>query len=333
MPLLRRIIANELENNEIEDRNFLISPCQNDGTGDGGDKDENIDNYYDIESSRQTSPEDKENICSHSFSNNRVFKWDELSLALQCFLPDDFTYVITEFSILPTESFPGAPKYAYKATVRVDSKTEESAKSWVEKMMMHCCCTYRHTKGRKIESKKVVYKALMHCQHKRKALSLKQQQRAKPQHGRNVLTQDNRRKKTECPSRMIVTVKIPTKKDHRLSEVNPYLLTHLTEIQITFNHNHPIDSAHVLSFRPIAPETKEVFFEIFRKGHTAASAYHWHETKLYLDSSENQLLLADRAFNPTKSDISRLHSEWQKKELGSENGKPMFNQLKLEIEA
>lgn len=117
---------------------------------------------------------------------------------------------------------------------------------------------------------------------------------------------------------MTITVNIPTKKDKMRSGNKPFLLTHPTVVQITFNHNHPIDSAHVLSFRPIAPETKEIFSELFRKGHTASSAYHWHETKLYLDGGEDQILLADRAFNPTKADLSRLYSEWQKKELRSD---------------
>ena len=79
---------------------------------------------------------------------------------------------------------------------------------------------------------------------------------------------------------------------------------------MTFNHNHPLTSAHPLSFRPISEETKEMFRELFRKGHTAASVHHWHETKLYLDGGEDQTLLADKITNPSKSDISRLYTEW-----------------------
>ena len=78
-------------------------------------------------------------------------------------------------------------------------------------------------------------------------------------------------------------------------------------LRVIFNHNHQIDSAHALSFRPISLETRNSFLELFRKGHTAASAHHWYETKLYLDGDEDQPLLADRATNPTKSDVSRLY--------------------------
>ena len=102
---------------------------------------------------------------------------------------------------------------------------------------------------------------------------------------------------------------------------------------MTFNHNHPLALAHVLSFHPISEETKEVFRELFCKGHTAASAHHWHKTKLYLDGGEDQTLLADRTTNPSKSDINRLYTEWQKKELGDDNGKEIFDKLQAEVDA
>ena len=53
---------------------------------------------------------------------------------------------------------------------------------------------------------------------------------------------------------------------------------------------------------------------------------------MFLDS-DDQLTLADRSNNPTKSDFSRLYDEWRKKEIGSDNGKSMFNQLETEISA
>ncbi len=107
-------------------------------------------------------------------------------------------------------------------------------------------------------------------------------------------------------------------------------MTHPTVVQIIFNHNHPIDSAHVLSFRPIAPETNMSFFA---KGTQLLLLIIGTKLNFYLDGGEDQILLADKAFNPTKPDISRLYGEWQKKELGSDNGKLMFDKLQTEIEA
>ena len=358
MPLLRNIIATELENNIIQDRNFLISSqiaadqacdpcCKLEHHLDTDSDNQELEGCNkQIQCTTSTSAEilqeqekapagDKE--CTNFRVSNEICEWEELNPALQSFIPPDdgFTYVITEFVSLSTESFPGSPKYAYKATVRINAVSADSAKSWMQKMMIHSRCTYRHTKGRQVGLKRVMYKALMHCQHKRKILSVKQQQisaEAKSKNSRKILIHDNRQKKTECPSKMTLTVNILTKMDKMRSKNKPFLLTHPTVVQITFNHNHPIDSAHVLSFRPVAPETKEIFYELFRKGHTASS-FHWHETKLYLDGGEDQILLADRAFNPTKPDISRLYGEWQKKELGHDNGKLMFDKLQTEIAA
>ena len=89
----------------------------------------------------------------------------------------------------------------------------------------------------------------------------------------------------------------------------------------------------MLSFRPVSNETKQMVFEHFQKGHTASSAHHWQETKLFLDSAEDQSALVDRDKTPTKTDFSRLYEEWRKSELGSDNGKPMFDHLQREIEA
>ena len=47
----------------------------------------------------------------------------------------------------------------------------------------------------------------------------------------------------------------------------------------------------------------------------------------------DQLLLPDRASNPTKSDVCRLYEKWRKTELGADNGKALFDQLSLEITA
>ncbi len=108
-------------------------------------------------------------------------------------------------------------------------------------------------------------------------------------------------------------------------------MSHPAIFQVSYNHNHPIESAHSLSFRPIHQETKEFFFKHFEVGHIASSAFHWSETKMLLDYDDNQLAFADRALNRTKSDVSRLYNEWRKNELGPDNGKELFDKLEMEI--
>ena len=68
-----------------------------------------------------------------------------------------------------------------------------------------------------------------------------------------------------------------------------------------FNHDHPVDSAHALSVRPIALQTKEVYFQLFRCGNSAATAQHTHETRMMLEADEEEamVMLNDRACNLT----------------------------------
>ena len=225
--------------------------------------------------------------------------------------------------------------YSNDEVLRSDVEKNNGAKRWLESMMKHSKCTYRQSKGRRPGGKRVIFKVEMHCQHKRKPLTPRQiEQKASVSAGNSNkwLMHGLRQKKMDCCSVLKLTVSIPTKKDQRASLDHPYyLVSHPSILQITFTHNHPIESAHSLSFRPIDLETKECFFKLFRMGHCASSAYHWNVTKLFLDGGDDQLLLAERATNPTKSDVSRLYDEWRKKELGPDNGKKLFDKLEMEI--
>lgn len=44
-----------------------------------------------------------------------------------------------------------------------------------------------------------------------------------------------------------------------------------------------------------------------------------------------QYSLADRAINPSVKDICRLFQQWRKKHYGSEDGKPLFERLQVEV--
>ena len=334
MPHLRNVIATQIEEGKINDREIFQSSLNT------ANESTHITTTDMSDPSHFKDTSDPSNSPT-SFTTGKQdlqvepVAWVNLSKPLQELLPNESgtTYVVTEMERLPTERFLGAPAYAYKATIRINITRPEKAQEWLQNMMKHSKCTYRHTRGRAPGLKRVLYKAEMHCQHKEKSLTLKQKQKAagmKSNQSKKPLVQNIRRKKTGCPSTLQLTVTVPTKKQTYAS-AKPYLVSHPTILQISFTHNHPLESAHALAFRPIAPETKEEFFEMFRKGHTAASAFHWNETKLYLDGGEDQVSLADRAVNPTKKDVSRLYSEWQKRELGSDNGKSLFDRLDIEI--
>ena len=167
----------------------------------------------------------------------------------------------------------------------------------------------------------------MHCQHQRKALTPKQAEKPKKCSRKQPLLEGLRNKKTSCPSKRKLVVTIPTKKA-MCSRLKPLLVSHPTVITLQHSHNHPIKSAHALSFRPVSKDTIDAYYQLFANGYSAASARHAYEAKLMIEHDGNIMEeLADRAINPSTQDISRLYNKWREQHLGPENGKEMFEKL------
>ena len=95
------------------------------------------------------------------------------------------------------------------------------------------------------------------------------------------------------------------------------LAQHQAVIKLTFDHNHPLESAHVLSFCPVDLETKEKYFSLFNMAHSAASARYYYETLLENEPDDAQQKLADRAVNPNPQDVSRLYNAWRQTQMGA----------------
>lgn len=178
-------------------------------------------------------------------------KWENLHPSLQTVLPPDeeYTYVIEAYQPKQLEAFPGAPEYAFECQVRINLRNEEEAMQWLQKMQEHGHCTYRVTRTSKPGLRRVLFKTERHCHHFRKKLTAKQTSKAAAAKSRKEmrpLTGMLRDKKTQCPSQL--TIQIPTKKPRRLAEKNATLITHSGVLKLSYLHNHPIMSAHALSF-------------------------------------------------------------------------------------
>ena len=179
MPHLRNVIATEIEEGKIYDRKMLQS-LQNTAIE---------STYNSMNHMSEGSPPKDSSDPSNSppvFPTGKQdlqdepTAWVNLSKPLQELLPNEsgITHVVTEMETLPTEKFLGAPANAYKATIRINITRPEKAQEWLQNMMKHSKCTYRHTRGRAPGLKRVLYKVEMHCQHKEKSLTLKQKQKA-----------------------------------------------------------------------------------------------------------------------------------------------------------
>ena len=108
---------------------------------------------------------------------------------------------------------------------------------------------------------------------------------------------------------------------------------HLCMINLKYCHNHPVNSAHVLSFRPVDNAVKKQLTSLFEAGNSAPTARHEYANQLQMkyDTLDIEKTLADRSINPNCQDIQRLFQKWRERCIGPENGKAMFDRLSLEV--
>ena len=134
-------------------------------------------------------------------------------------------------------------------------------------------------------------------------------------------------KKTKCPS----TLRMRVYSSLALAIANHPSKACLIDMQ--YSHNHPVKSAHELSFRPVANCAKEKYNNLFESGYSAARARDEYVNRLQLKfgTSDVEVALANRSINPNCQDVQRLFQKWRQKCVGLENGKLMFERLSLEV--
>ncbi|GET62393.1 hypothetical protein GLOIN_2v1783666 [Rhizophagus irregularis DAOM 181602=DAOM 197198] len=76
---------------------------------------------------------------------------------------------------------------------------------------------------------------------------------------------------------------------------------HNIGFKLSFNHNHPINSFHSLSFRSVSSSTKLLYNSLFEKGYNAASAYRYFKFQLELKLKD----VVDE-YNQSKKGIAKL---------------------------
>ena len=142
---------------------------------------------------------------------------------------------------------------------------------------------------------------------------------------------NQRDKKTDCCAALTVRI------HNRLKSNSKIQVTHPCEVNLQWNHNHSIHSAHALSFKPITDDTKQNFYDYFDEGYSPSTAGHHHTMLLaiHYEGDENGLEQphADRSVNPLPKDIDNLFTKWRQERHGKVNGESMFEILEEKIQA
>ena len=198
-----------------------------------------------------------------------------------------------------------------KAIFDINISKELDIKEWITEFNKKTKQTMVIERTRK--GKRVLCKLYLKCHHNQRRTG----SHALKEKSLKTTYKGHSDKNTSCPTTLIATVM-----------ANKDCVT----MQLNACHNHPIEAADALRFRPISDETRHRYYELFRLGHSPSSAFSEYETVLMMQNDTIQAYsLADRSTNPKLNDVYNMFSKWRKNNLGIKNGKEMFDELEKKI--
>jgi len=233
---------------------------------------------------------------------------------LKPILPQHYTYFIKNFNELPpyrTAKNFSIAQFELDVFVNVNDK-EKASKRFVA-FEAHSKTTMPQSKGYGIKEKHVLFREKRHCIHSNEV--------KKKQVGYEIKrSQSSRERNTNCTAEIHL----------QLENWQIESFSHPLEINIKFIHNHVVNLAEALNFWHVKGEVCEKYLELFKDGHSPASALFSYEDELHLSATNEQELvelLADRSSNPDYDYVLKLFQQNRETVLGAHNGQLMFKRL------
>ncbi len=200
---------------------------------------------------------------------------------------------------------------SYNCSFKIELDSEESIKKWVTAFNEKSKETMVYETCRSGKGKKVVKIFYLRCHHKQRqsGMHTKSNKKLKTTH------KIHNNKHTNCPAQLMLTLLPPATK------LNGFCVS----VPLKHNHNHLVQVADALRFRPLSEQSKKDYYDLFSHGHSPATAHLEYETNLmYSDKPD---LIADRNCNPKVSDVYNLFNKWRKCNIGVRTGKYLFAEL------
>ena len=170
--------------------------------------------------------------------------------------------------------------------------------------------------GNNGENKEYLFRQYYRCQHNTR------NQRTKDSHTILSAKPFKRLKNTNCPFKL----SIKTRRYQFIDNNN-------TLIELNWDHNHPIQSLHALSFKDISPDVVSQVKDLFQKGLLPGAAYKEYLKQLRSECSSDlhyHEKMADRSVAPRRSDFNYLYGHFTKENFGTGSLSTMYKTLGLE---
>ena len=168
--------------------------------------------------------------------------------------------------------------------------------------------------------KKVVTRGYRKCQHFVKRHHLKTNAPHKGP-GRQPGSECVPGKNAGCPAKLKFTLSgstLHTSNRYKLSITRKCKEEYPLEIILDFDHNHSINSADALRYRPVSENCKIIFLELFSEDYTPSKEY--KEDIRISGTADFTHLMADRNAVPDYLWVFHFHAQFMEKRHGTFNG-------------
>ena len=166
-------------------------------------------------------------------------------------LPEGYTYKMV--SVTHFKDFD-----SFNCELKIQLETEESARKWVaeynektKETVVYDCCKNQ-------SGKRVIKKLYLRCQHKQR----KTGKHTKSNKALKITHKQHNNKNTDCPAKITITLLPPNTHDG-----------FCVAVTLKHTHNHLVNNADALRFRPVSESTKEKYYDLFTQGHSPSSAH------------------------------------------------------------
>ena len=258
----------------------------------------------------------------------------ERSEILKQILPDTYKYLVSEFSIKERSQIVGETKF--NVTFRVNITNKEDIQVFFQNLGEKSGTTYNTFCGDTCGTgKKVITRGYRKCQHLVNRHHLKTNVPHKGP-GRQPGSACVPGKDTGCPAKIKFILSgsnIHSSNRYKLSLTRKYKEEYPLEITLDFEHNHSINSADALRYRPVSENCKSKFFELFSEDCTPSSALAKYKEDMRARYTEDEFthLMADRSTVPDYFWVFHFHAQFIENKYRKINGVDAYHKAEERV--
>ena len=256
-------------------------------------------------------------------SKDQEFKVDCCD-ALSCILPDNYKYVVNKFSFVERSKVAG--ESLLTCTFRVNVSVEADIFVFLENFSKKSGTSYNIEKADvKGTGKKVIRTVYRKCIHKVRRHHLKDDKDTHKGPGRQPGSECVPGKDTACEAKLKCTLSassLHSSRRYKNSLTNSQKENYPLEVTLDYLHNHSINAADALRYRPVTDEVKEKFKQLFQQDYTPSSALVKYKDDIItkLDEKGIPLTMADRSQVPDYFWVFHYYAKYIENTYGTING-------------